>query len=143
MRVKTVWTTEDLDITADAVALEAQDHFMAFRRLMHPGMRWGSWVERMPGSRFPRQERIDFYHRLFARLSALPGVQSVSAGFPLPLSGNNIDIDIAIEGRPVASGDQPSEKLALVHAGFLPDLADSDPRRPGFLRPRTARLRNR
>ncbi len=76
----------------------------------------------LPGSRFPRQQKIEFYHRLFARLSALPGVQSVSAGFPLPLSGNNIDIDIAIEGRPVASGDQPSEKLALVLPDFFRTL---------------------
>jgi putative ABC transport system permease protein len=76
----------------------------------------------LPGVRYPRQQRIEFYHRLFARLSALPGVQSVSAGFPLPLSGNNINIDVAIEGRPVASGDQPSENLALVTPDFFRTL---------------------
>jgi len=73
----------------------------------------------LPSTQFPRQQKIEFYHRLFARLSALPGVQSVSAGFPLPLSGNHINIDIAIEGRPVARGDQPSENLSLVTGDFF------------------------
>jgi hypothetical protein len=44
---KTIWTTEDLDITADAVALGAQDHFMAFRQVMRPDIFWGWWVERI------------------------------------------------------------------------------------------------
>ena len=76
----------------------------------------------VPSKRYPRAQRIDFYHRLFARLAALPGVQSVSAGFPLPLSGNNIDISIAIEGRPVAKGDQPSEQIAVVMPDFFRTL---------------------
>jgi predicted permease len=73
----------------------------------------------VPSSRYKRPERIDFYHRLFGRLAALPGVESVSAGFPLPLSGSHIDIDIAIEGRPVAKGDQPSEQLAVITPDFF------------------------
>ena len=86
----------------------------------------------LPGSRFPRQRKIEFYHRLFARLSALPGVQSVTAGFPLPLSGDNIDIDIAIEGRPVASGDRAVRKISPGDSRFLPDFADTDPRGRAF-----------
>jgi putative ABC transport system permease protein len=73
----------------------------------------------VPSSRFKREQRIDFYHRLFARLGALPGVESVSAGFPLPLSGNHIEISIAIEGRPVAKGDEPSEQMAVVTPDFF------------------------
>jgi predicted permease len=76
----------------------------------------------VPSKRYPRAQRIDFYHRLFARLAALPGVESVSAGFPLPLSGNNIDISIAIEGRPVAKGDQPSEQIAVITPDFFRTL---------------------
>ncbi len=73
----------------------------------------------VPENRYPRQQRIEFYHRLFPRLMALPGVQSVSAAFPLPLSGNHIAIDIAIEGRPVAKGDEPSESLSVVTPDFF------------------------
>jgi predicted permease len=73
----------------------------------------------VPSTRYPRQKKIEFYHRLFGRLAALPGVESVSAGFPLPLSGDNIDIDIAIEGRPVAKGDQPSEQIAVITPDFF------------------------
>ena len=73
----------------------------------------------VPSVRYPRQQKIQFYHRLFERLAALPGVQSVSAGFPLPLSGNNIDIDIAIEGRPAAKGDEPSEQIAVITPDFF------------------------
>jgi predicted permease len=76
----------------------------------------------LPPARYPRAQKIDFYHRMFARLAALPGVESVSAGFPLPLSGNNIDIDVAIEGRPVAKGDQPSEQVAIVTPEFFRTL---------------------
>ena len=72
----------------------------------------------LPPTRYPRAQKIAFYHRMFARLAALPDVESLSAGFPLPLSGNNIDIDIAIEGRPVAKGDQPSEQVAVVFPEF-------------------------
>ena len=76
----------------------------------------------LPGSRYQRQQRIDFYHRLTARLSALPGVHGVTAGFPLPLSGNHINIDIEIGGRPLAKGDQPSENLSLVMPDFFRTL---------------------
>jgi predicted phage terminase large subunit-like protein len=44
---KKVWTSEDLDRTADAVALEAREHFIAFRQMMRPEMKWGWWVERV------------------------------------------------------------------------------------------------
>jgi predicted permease len=73
----------------------------------------------VPSSRYPRTQRIEFYHRLFARVAALPGVQSVSAAFPMPLSGNNIDIDVTIEGRPVPQGEEQSEQLAVITPDFF------------------------
>ena len=76
----------------------------------------------VPSTRYNRQQRIEFYHRLFARVAALPGIQSVAAGFPLPLSGNHIDISIAVEGREVAKGDEPSENMALVTPDFFRTL---------------------
>ena len=88
----------------------------------------------LPSTRYPRAQRIEFYHRMFARLAALPGVESASAGFPLPLSGNNIDIDIAIEGRPVAKGRPTVGAVGGRLAGVFPNHADSRSRRPSFYR---------
>ena len=76
----------------------------------------------VPSSRYSRQQRIDFYHRLFARVAPLPGVESVSAGFPLPLSGNNIDIDITVEGHPAPPGEEPSERIAVVTPEYFRTL---------------------
>ncbi len=41
-----------------------------------------------------------FYSELLPRLRALPGVEQVSAVFPLPFSGNGITTDFVIQGRP-------------------------------------------
>ena len=76
----------------------------------------------LPFSRYPREQRIDFYHRLFSRIGSFPGVQSVSAGFPVPLSGSRIGISIEVEGRPIAKGDEPSEDLAIVTPEFFRTL---------------------
>jgi predicted permease len=72
-----------------------------------------------PEERYPRERRIQFYQELMPRLEALPGVQSASAGFPLPLSTGNITISFTIEGRPVPSGDEPSEPLGVVLPGYF------------------------
>jgi predicted phage terminase large subunit-like protein len=39
------WTTEDLERIADAMALEAHDHFTAFRRMMRHDLQWGWFPE--------------------------------------------------------------------------------------------------
>jgi predicted permease len=54
-----------------------------------------------------------FYQQLLERISALPGVQAVSAGWPLPMSRFSATVSFNIQGRPVAMGDQPSESLGL------------------------------
>jgi len=60
-----------------------------------------------------------FYQRLLTRISALPGVQAVSAGWPLPMSDSGATISFNIEGRPVAKGDQPSESMGVVMPGYF------------------------
>ncbi len=54
-----------------------------------------------------------FYQRLLERISALPGVRSASAGWPLPMSNSSASISFNIAGRPVAKGDEPSESLGI------------------------------
>lgn len=60
-----------------------------------------------------------FYQRLLTRISALPGVQSASAGWPLPMSNNGATISFNIEGRPVAKGDQPNESMGVAMPGYF------------------------
>jgi predicted permease len=60
-----------------------------------------------------------FYQQLIERISALPGVQAVSAGWPLPMSRFNATVSFNIQGRPVAKGDQPSESLGLAMPGYF------------------------
>ena len=60
-----------------------------------------------------------FYQQLLTRISALRGVQSASAGWPLPMSNNSATVSFNIAGRPVAQGDEPSESLGVVMPGYF------------------------
>jgi putative ABC transport system permease protein len=60
-----------------------------------------------------------FYQQLLERISALPGLQAVSAGWPLPMSRFSATVSFNIQGRPVAMGDQPSESLGLAMPGYF------------------------
>jgi len=64
-------------------------------------------------------QHFQFHEQLLARLSALPGVQSASAGWPLPRTDNNASVLFSIEGRPIARGDQPSESIGVVMPGYF------------------------
>ena len=65
------------------------------------------------------EQRIQFYQQVFARISATPGVQSVSAGWPVPMGHGNATISFAIEGRSIAKGDEPSESLGVAMPGYF------------------------
>jgi predicted permease len=69
--------------------------------------------------RADRDKRYAFYDQLLQRLSALPGVQSTSAGWPLPMSTNHGDVAFNIAGRPVAKGDEPSESVNVAMSGYF------------------------
>jgi len=60
-----------------------------------------------------------FYQQLLERISAIPGVQSASAGWPLPMSSSSATVSFNIQGRPVAKGDQPSEALNVAMPGYF------------------------
>lgn len=60
-----------------------------------------------------------FYQQLVERISALPGVQAVSAGWPLPMSSSSATVSFNLQGRPVAKGDDPSESLGLAMPGYF------------------------
>jgi predicted permease len=60
-----------------------------------------------------------FFQRLLPHISALPGVESASAGWPLPMSNSSANISFNIVGRPVAKGDEPSEALGIAMTGYF------------------------
>jgi phage terminase large subunit-like protein len=93
---KTEWTTEDLDIAEDAIALEAQDHFMTFRRLMHPGMKWGWWVERITIALQRFYEDLVAGKRPKLAVMAPPqhGKSSAAEDFVAWVAGKNPDLNI-------------------------------------------------
>jgi predicted permease len=73
----------------------------------------------VPFDRLDHDQHLQFYNQLVARLSALPGVQSASAGWPLPMSDSNATISFSIAGRPIAQGDHPSESVGVVLPGYF------------------------
>jgi predicted permease len=64
-------------------------------------------------------QRVRFYQRILPRISALPGVVSASAGWPLPMSNNSAAISFNIAGRPVAQGDEPNESMGVALPGYF------------------------
>jgi putative ABC transport system permease protein len=63
-----------------------------------------------------------FFSDLKARVESLPGVQSVSSVYPLPLSGDRFSISFEIDGRPVARKDQPSADFFNADPGYFKTL---------------------
>jgi len=68
---------------------------------------------------FNHDQRYEFFERVIERVSALPGVQSASAAWPLPMSAGHASISFNIAGRPVAKGDEPSESLGVAMPGYF------------------------
>ena len=52
-----------------------------------------------------------YWHEALAQVSALPGVASVAAVTPLPLSGDDFSSSFSVEGRDIPEKDQPSAEL--------------------------------
>jgi len=76
----------------------------------------------VPENQYPGLKRPQFYDELLPRLRALPGVESVAAGGPFPLSRGAMIIGFTIEGRPVAKGDEYDEAVGVVTPGFFSTL---------------------
>ncbi len=76
----------------------------------------------IPEQQFSDEQRMEIDHRILQGLAATPGVQSATAGFPLPLSGGNISMSFRIEGRPVPAGEEPDARMSYVEPNFLKTL---------------------
>src|SRR5207248_7652031 len=58
----------------------------------------------------PEGAVAEFYQDLVRRLSAVPGVHAAGAIRNLPMSGSNVNTDIALEGRPAVSDEFLTEE---------------------------------
>jgi putative ABC transport system permease protein len=60
----------------------------------------------------------DFHHRALERVSALPGVESAAFAWGVPLTGNNWQMPVEIEGQPVPA--KASERTVLPMRSVTP-----------------------
>ncbi|HEX3438664.1 MAG TPA: ABC transporter permease [Pseudacidobacterium sp.] len=70
-------------------------------------------------NRYNHDQHYQFYEQVVEKLSTLPGVQSVSAVWLLPFSNSYAGVSFAIDGKPVAKGDEPSEATNIVMPGYF------------------------
>jgi putative ABC transport system permease protein len=97
----------------------------SFARLgrVQPGMR----TERLftariglPDVAYPRPEKvIAFFDQLVPRLRAIPGVESASFVFPLPLSGSMNVSSFDIEEHPMPEGQQPDSVTRITGPDYF------------------------
>ncbi|HEY0784384.1 MAG TPA: ABC transporter permease [Acidobacteriaceae bacterium] len=73
----------------------------------------------MPEKRYGDQRRLQFSQQLQARFAALPGVTDAAFGYPMPMSQNGMSLSFSIDGRPSATGNQPSARSSVVSANFF------------------------
>jgi len=73
----------------------------------------------VPDTQYPGLKKTQFYDELLPRIAALPGVTSVAAALPIPLSHIGINIAFLVEGRPVTPGDEPVAPVGVVTPGFF------------------------
>jgi predicted permease len=74
----------------------------------------------LPQSAYPKPENIiAFFDQLMPRLRAIPGVESVTATWPLPLSGSNNVSSFDIEEHPAPEGQQPDSPHRIVGPDYF------------------------
>ena len=73
----------------------------------------------LPDVKYRSEQQSRFFADLKTRLESVPGVQSVSSVYPLPLSGDRFTISFQIDGRPVAPKDEPSGDVFVVDPGYF------------------------
>ncbi|HEY4588979.1 MAG TPA: FtsX-like permease family protein, partial [Thermoanaerobaculia bacterium] len=78
----------------------------------------------LPPAKYPdKQRQIAFYQALLERVRALPGVEQAGVFFPLPLSGDDMILIFAVEGRPAPPPNQePAASVRSVTPGALEAL---------------------
>ena len=73
----------------------------------------------LPEVKYPAERQTQFFSTLKKQLESMPGVQSASVVYPLPLSGERFSLSFEIDGKPVAKKDQPSADFFNVDPGYF------------------------
>ena len=74
----------------------------------------------LPETNYGKPQRAaDFYKKLMARVSSLPGVSSAAAAWWIPLSGSEIGFNCDIQERPVPPGQQPIVQFNVVTPDYF------------------------
>jgi putative ABC transport system permease protein len=73
----------------------------------------------LPELKYKTDRQTQFFIDLKSRLETMPGVQSASTIFPLPLSGDRFSISFEIEGRPMPPKDHPSADFFTTGVGYF------------------------
>jgi len=74
----------------------------------------------LPAVRYAKSEHsIEFYRQLTDRMRSVTGVKDASGIFPLPLSDSQIRTSFAVEGRPVAKGEEPRTQLRVIDRDYF------------------------
>jgi putative ABC transport system permease protein len=74
----------------------------------------------LPAAAYPKPENIiTFFDQLMPRLRAIPGVESVTTTWPLPLSGSNNVSSFDIEENPAPEGQQPDSPMRIVGPDYF------------------------
>lgn len=76
----------------------------------------------VPADLFGETKQLDFVNRLLEALRGLPGVTSVAAGVPLPLTGSQMTVTFGIEGRATPAYKHPISNMAIVTPGYFQTL---------------------
>jgi len=74
----------------------------------------------LPETNYGKPQRAaDFYKKLMARVSTLPGVSSAAAAWWIPLSGSEIGFNCDIQERPAPPGQQPIVQFNVVTPDYF------------------------
>ena len=77
----------------------------------------------LPESQYPDLKKAQFYDELLPRLAALPGVKSVSGGYPLPLTRPQHHASASpLKAVPVAKGEEEDAPTSIVTPDFFRTL---------------------
>jgi putative ABC transport system permease protein len=64
-------------------------------------------------------QKTAYYHELFERIRAIPGVEAVGAVTRLPLTARGVTSRLTIEGRPVAAGEEPEIEFRRASSDYF------------------------
>jgi putative ABC transport system permease protein len=77
----------------------------------------------LPDTTYGKPEQVaQFYDKLLKRIAHLPGVQSASAAWWIPLSGSEISFSTDIQEHPLPKSEQPAIETNVVGTDFFKTL---------------------